>query len=297
MNAFGYFFHRIGSKLGILSERHRWGAINRETQILSEAEDLLGRLAWPDVKDIDDLSGEYWQIRDLDQQQEMLCQASLAADERNEQLRESLYDIEDAAEARLKGLRELKSKRMEEALGLMREIDQLKDWKEETKKKYTNLKSKIELMRRLGQNDEDISSEVVKTEAAMARLKEEFTGDLGDINAKTTAIETLENEIAGIEAELNESKSKVKEETAELTAEVGRLSKQIAELSAKIGALENAKSNFYFTVGHYLSNRLESRSPDIVAVLRKHRPLISRIFYYRRSIALNQQLTRQDKSR
>ena len=186
---------------------------------------------------------------------------------------------------------------MEEALGLMREIDQLKDWKEETKKKYTNLKSKIELMRRLGQNDEDISSEVVKTEAAMARLKEEFTGDLGDINAKTAAIETLENEIAGIEAELNESKSKVKEETAELTAEVGRLSKQIAELSAKIGALENAKSNFYFTVGHYLSNRLESRSPDIVAVLRKHRPLISRIFYYRRSIALNQQLTRQDKSR
>ena len=297
MNAFGYFFHRIGLKLGLLSERHRWGAINRETQILSEAEDLLGRLAWPDVKDIDDLSGEYWQIRDLDQQQEMLRQASLSADERNEQLRESLYDIEDAAEARLKGLRELKSKRMEEALGLMREIDQLKDWKEETKKKYTNLKSKIELMRRLGQNDEDISSEVVKTEAAMARLKEEFTGDLGDINAKTDAIETLENEIAGIEAELNKSKSKVKEETAELNAEVGRLSKQIAELSAKIGALENAKSNFYFTVGHYLSNRLESNSPDIVAVLRKHRPLISRIFYYRRSIALNQQLTRQDKSR
>ena len=283
--------------LGILSERHRWGAINRETQILSEAEDLLGRLAWPDVKDIDDLSGDYWQIRDLDQQQDMLRQASLSADERNEQLRESLYDIEDAAEARLKGLRELKSKRMEEALGLMREIDQLKDWKEETKKKYTNLKSKIELMRRLGQKDEDISSEVVKTEAANARLKEEFTGDLGDISAKTAAIETLENEIADIEAELNESKSKVKEETAELTAEVGRLSKKIAELSAKIGALENAKSNFYFTVGHYLSNRLESRSPDIVAVLRKHRPLISRIFYYRRSIALNQQLTRQDKSR
>ena len=42
MNAFGYFLHRFGSRLGLSSERHRWTAINRETQILSEAEDLLG---------------------------------------------------------------------------------------------------------------------------------------------------------------------------------------------------------------------------------------------------------------
>ena len=63
MNAFGYFFHRIGLKLGLLSERHRWGAINRETQILSEAEDLLGRLAWPDVKDIDDRNVKMIQLK------------------------------------------------------------------------------------------------------------------------------------------------------------------------------------------------------------------------------------------
>ena len=297
MNAFGYFFHRIGLATGLFSERHRWAAINRETQILSEAEDLLGRLAWPDVKDVDDLSGEYWQIRDLDQQQETLREQSLQADERNEELRDRLYDLEDAAEARQQTLRDLKSKRMEEALGLMREIEQLKEWKEETKKKYSNLKSKIELMKRLGQNDEQIEGEVVKTEAAMAKLKEEFTGDVGDINARTAQIEALEAEVAALDQELATGKTRTKEETAELSSEVSRLSKQIAELSAKIGSLENTKSQFYFTVGHYLSDRLESRDPEIVAVLRKHRPLIARIFYYRRSIAYNQLLTRRDKRR
>ena len=51
--------------------------------------------------------------------------------------------------------------------------------------------------------------------------------------------------------------------------------------------------------GMYFAALMKRHDPthDIVAVLRKHRPLISRIFYYRRSIALNQQLTRQDKSR
>lgn|GEM_PF-1388119 len=292
MNAFGFFFHHLSIRLSFGSERRRWAAINRETQILSEAEDLLGRLAWPDVKNVDDLSGEYWQIRDLDQQQQTLRDESLQADERNEILRDRLYEMEDAAEASLQSLRERKSKRMEEALGLMREIEQIKEWKEESKKKFQNLKSKIELMKRLGQNDEQISGEVDKTESAMARLKEEFSGDLGDINTKTAQIEALEKEVAALNEELVAGKSRVKEETAQLNIEVSRLSRQIADLSARIGALENTKSGFYFTVGHHLSNHIDSRDPAITAVLRKHRPLISRILYYRRSIAYNQRLTR-----
>jgi len=297
MNALGYYFHRLRARLGFHSERHRWAAINRETQILSEAEDLLGRLAWQDVKEVDDLSGEYWQIRDLDQQQQALREQSQQADERNESLRDKLHEMEHASSERLQSLRERKSKRMEEALILMRDIEELKDWKEETKKKFSNLKSKIELMKRLGQNDDQISGEVDKTESAMAKLKEEFSGDLSDITAKTEQIEALEKEVADLDQALVSGKTGIKQETAELNAEIGRLSKQIADLSAKIGSLENTKSGFYFTVGHYLSDQIDSRDPEITGVLRKHRQLISRILYYRRSIAYNQRLTRIGKRR
>lgn len=297
MNAFGYFLHRFGSRLGLSSERHRWTAINRETQILSEAEDLLGRLAWSDVKEIDELSGEYWQIRDLEQQQHTLRLQSQEADDRNESLKEKLHDMQDGAEHRFQALRERKTRRMEEALGLVRDIEELKGWKEETKKKFLNLKSKIELMKRLGQADDQISGEVEKTESAMAKLKEEFSGDLGDIKAKTDQIEALEKEVTSLDQELAEGKARLKQDTAELNVEIGRLSKQIADLSAKIGALENTKSGFYFTVGHYLSNHIDTRDKKIWPVLRKHRQLMSRIVYYRRSIAYNQQLTRVGKRR
>ena len=297
MNAFGYFLHRCGARLGFGAERHRWAAINRETQILTEAEDLLGRLAWTDVKDIDELSGEYWQIRDLEQQQDVLRRQSQEADERNEELKEKLHELEHEAQRRFQALRERKSKRMEDALVLLRDIEELKGWKEETKKKFLNLKSKIELMKRLGQADEQISGEVEKTESAMAKLKEQFSGDLGDIKAKTDQIEAAEREVSALDQELTEGKARLKQDTAELNAEVSRLSKQIAELSAKIGALENTKSGFYFTVGHFLSNNIDTRDQLIFRVLRKHRQLISRIIYYRRSIAYNQRLTRVAKRR
>jgi len=297
MNAFGYFLHRLGARLGLGNERHRWTAINRETQILSEAEDLLGRLAWPDVKDLDELSGEYWQIRDIEQQQQALRQQSQDADERNESLKEQLHAMEEAADQRFQSLRARKSKRMEEALVLMHDIEEIKGWKEETKKKFLNLQSKIELMQRLGQADDQISGEVEKTESALARLKEQFSGDLTDIKAKTDQIEAVEKEVASLDQELTDGKARLKQDTLEITAEIGRLSKQIADLSARIGSLENTKSGFYFTVGHFLSNHIDARDPEIFHVLRKHRQLVSRILYYRRSIAFNQQLTRVTKRR
>lgn len=297
MNAFGFFLHRLGSRLGMTSERHRWAAINRETQILTEAEDLLGRLAWPDVKDVDDLSGEYWQIRDLEQQQSVLRLESQEADERNEALKEKLQGMQETAENWLQKLREEKTKRMEEALVLMHEIEQLKEWKEETKKKFLNLKSKIELMKRLGQNDDQISGELEKTESAMAKLKEQFGGDTGEIRAKADRIEAIEKDVAALDRQLTEGKASIKLDTAELNIEIGRLSKQIAELSARIGALENTKSEFYFTIGHYLSDRIGARDPQIDPVLRKHRQLVSRIIYFRRSITYNQLLTRTGKRR
>lgn len=297
MNAFGYFLHRCGARLGLGAERHRWAAINRETQILSEAEDLLGRLAWTDVKDIDDLSGEYWQIRDLDQQQDGLRRQSQEVDKRNEELKEKLHQLEDEAEQRFQSLRERKSKRMEDALVLLRDIEELKGWREDTKKKFLNLKSKIALMKRLGQAEDQIGDEVEKTESAMAKLKEQFNGDLGDIKSKTDQIATAEQEVAALDQELNEAKARLKLDTVELNAEISRLSKQIADLSAKIGALENTKSGYYFTVGHFLSNHIDTRDPLIFRVLRKHRQLVSRIIYYRRSIAYNQRLTRVSRRR
>jgi chromosome segregation ATPase len=296
MNAFGYFLRRIAWQFGFKRERKRWGAVNRETQILSEAEDLLGRLAWKDIKGIDELSGEYWQILDMDQQQEKLREATRTTDAECEKLREALDAIQAKHEEQLAALKERKAKRMEEALNLMREIENLKEWKEGAKRKFTTLKAKLKVIRKQDEGSSEIEGEIEKTHSAMARLKEEFAGDIANIQSKTDAIEAIEKEVEEIERQLTDGKRLLKAETIELTTEVGRLSKQIAEYSAKIGSLENRKTAFYYQIGRFLSNNLDSREPAIREVLRRHRPLVSRILYFRRSIAYNQSLARRSRT-
>jgi chromosome segregation ATPase len=296
MNAFGFFLRRIAWQFGLKRERQRWGAVNRETQILSEAEDLLGRLAWKDVKGIDELSGEYWQILDIDQQQEKIREETRVTDAECEQLREQLEEIQSKHEEHLRALRERKAKRMEEALGLMREIEHLKEWKDGAKRKFVTLKAKLKVMRKHEEEASNIEGEVEKTHSAMARLKEEFAGDLAGIQSKTDGIEAIEKEVEDIERQLVSGKAVLKAATADLAANVGRLSKQIAEHSARIGSLENTKGEFFYQIGHFLSNNLDSKDPAIRGALRRHRPLVSRIMYFRRSIAFNQRLARRPRT-
>ena len=290
MNSIGFFFNRVAWQFGIRRERARWGAVNRETQILSEAEDLLGKLAWRDVRDIDDLSGEYWQIHDLQTRQEELRAETRRLTEKNEALQTQLDEIEGAHDAGFAELKEKKSRRMEEALGVMQALEQHKEWKETTKRKFLTLRAKVKV---LGKQDTDMSAEIEKTRASMNRLKAEFAEDMAEIEKKTAEIEKIEAEVTEIERQLSEGRAKLKEETGTLTSEISKLSKQIADISAKIGSLENEKGEFYYQVGHFLSQNLDSKEGAIRAVLKKHRPLVSRIAYFRRSIAFNQRLARR----
>jgi chromosome segregation ATPase len=293
MNSFGFFLRRIAWQFGFKRERQRWGAVNRETQILSEAEDLLGRLAWRDVKEIDELSGEYWQILDIDEQQEKLRQETRETDARCEALKAQLEEIQGREDQKVLELKEQKAKRMDEALALMREIEELKEWKEVTKRKFVTLKAKLKVIRKHEGEEIDLHVEIEKTKAAMAKLKQDFATDLGSIQSKTETVEAIEKKVDEIEKEVVASKTKVKADTADLANEVSRLSKQIAELSAKIGHLENTKADFFYQIGHFLSNNIDNRDRTIRATLRKHRQLVSRIAYFRRSIAFNQRLARR----
>jgi chromosome segregation ATPase len=245
------------------------------------------------VKEIDELSGEYWQILDIDEQQEKLRQETRETDGRCEILRAQLEEIQGREEEKLQEMKESKAKRMDEALALMREIEELKEWKEVTKRKFVTLKAKLKVIRKHEGEASDLQVEIEKTKVAMAKLKQDFATDLASIQSKTETIEAIEKKVDEIEKEIVEAKTRVKEETAELANEVSKLSKQIAELSAKIGALENTKADFFYQIGHFLSNNIDSKDRTIREALRKHRQLVSRISYFRRSIAFNQRLARR----
>lgn len=290
MNAIGFFIGRFAWQLGLRMERARWNAVTRETQQLAEAQDLLGKLAWPATATVERLSGEYWQLTDLHRQQQELREQSELLTNENQSAQERLYISEDAVEDDIDALRKQKSELMEKAVGIMDQVEEIKDRDSETRRRFTSLKGKLEVLKK---QPDDLSAEIYKTRQDLATLKDEHSHDLEAIAALEGDVQRLELAVQGIDAEISGLRDRHKTQTADLVLEIGKRSKQIAEISARVGAMEAQKNEFSFQIGQYLSNQIDNPDPGVRKVLSKYGPLVSRIIYLRRSIQYNQRLARR----
>ncbi len=291
MNALGFFIGRFAWQLGITMERARWNAVTRETQQLAETQDVLGKLAWPATASVERLSGEFWQITDLHKQQEELRANSEQLSRGNDEAQERLYVIEDALEDEIDVIRKRKAELMAKAVKIMDEVDGIKDRDSETRRRFTSLKGKLEVLKK--QEGAGFAEEIDKTRQHLAELKEEHTRDLAAIAALENDVQRVETAVQGIDAEIAGLRERHKTETAELVLEIGRRSKQIAELSARVGSLEANKNELSFQIGQYLSNQIDAPEPGVRQVLSHYGPLVKRIKYLRRSIQYNQRLARR----
>lgn len=291
MNAIGFFIGRFAWQLGLRMERARWNAVTRETQLLAEAQDLLGKLAWPHIDSIERLSGEFWQLSDLQKQQHEFREKSAQLTAENETAQDRLYVIEDAVEDDVDVLRQKKADLMARAMGIMDQVDEIKDRDAETRRRFTSLKGKLDVLKK--QQDGDYSAEIDRTRQSLAKLKEEHSKDLEAISELEAEVQKLELTVQGIDAEVTGLRDKHKAETADLVQEIGRRSKMIAETSARIGAVESQKNELSFQVGQYLSNQIDNPDPEVRKVLSRYSGLINRIRHLRRSIQYNQRLARR----
>lgn len=291
MNAFGFFLRRVAWQFGIRAERHCWSKVSRETQILTEAQDLLGRLCWRKADKIEDLTGEYWQLKDLDDQQEKLRVRSDEMLERIDHLKEVLDGIEDRYEDQVDVEREHKDEVLAEAASITREMEELRDEDEITRQKFRSLKLKLDVLKR--QEGVDLTEEMTKTRGAIHQLKLSHDEVRGILEQKEKLVRTVEGSVQGVDAKIAGLRERMREESADLVAEIGRLSKQVAEVSAKIGTLENSKTELSFQMGVYLSQHGESRDPELMHVLAECRPIMGKIAYLRKSIQYNQRLARR----
>lgn len=290
MNALGFFVRRLAWQFGIKQERNRWSAVTRETQLLAEAQDLLGKLAWPLCDDIEDLSGEYWQILDLDKKQQDMRELSEHLTAENEVAQDKLYEIEDRYDHQVQSILSRKRELMEKAVEIMNDVEEIKGRDSDTRRKFGSLKAKLEVLKR---QDGDYGAEIEKTRQTLVKLKEEHTRDLAEITGRETEVEKLEQAVQRIDEEVSARREQLKTETTELVSEIGRRSKQIAELSAKIGSIDTQKGDLSFQIGQYLSNAIDGREPGIQKALNPYRPIVAKIKSLRASIQYNQRLARR----
>jgi chromosome segregation ATPase len=290
MNAIGFFMRRLAWQFGIKKERNRWSAVTRETQLLAEAQDLLGKLAWPMCNEIDDLSGEYWQILDLDKRQQEMRDHSEKLTNDNEASQEKLYEIEDRYDNQVQSILSRKRELMEKAVVIMNDVEEIKSRDSDTRRKFGSLKAKLEVLKR---QDGDYSAEIERTRQTLVKLKDEHARDLAEITGRESEVEKLETAVQRIDDEVAARREQLKAETTDLVAEIGRRSKQIAELSAKIGSIDTQKGDLSFLIGQYLSNAIDGRDPGVQRALNAYRPIVAKIKSLRASIQYNQRLARR----
>ncbi len=290
MNALGFLMHRLAWQLGLKSERNRWAAVTRETQMLAEAQSSLGRFSWPLMEKVDHTSGEFWVLLDLDNQQRSIRELTEKLNSENERDQEILYTIEDRCEQDIAKIRTEKKTSVEEAQRLTQGMEALKDRDSDTRRRFANLKTKLEVLKK---QEGDYTDELEKTRLILQDLKTEHENNLEEISQIDTLVKVIEGTVGRLDEAVAARRRAQTDEATDLVSKIGRRSKQIAEGSAKVGLLENQKNELSFQIGQYLSDNIETRDQNLRQVLKRFRPITNRIKYLKSSILYNQRLVRR----
>ena len=92
MNALSYTVLRLARSVGVNNRHMHLRAARNESTLLSEAEDLLGHMAWEDVEEVVDLAEEYWSIVELEGQKGELYDEIRTLEEENRKLSDEHED-------------------------------------------------------------------------------------------------------------------------------------------------------------------------------------------------------------
>lgn len=273
----------MARSFGVANERNYLRVASQLTHYLSEAEDLLGRIAWKDVGDVPELGEEHWKIKEIEAQQDRLEEEIRGIEATNEKLTAKRDALELDSEERLAGISEKKTEAMRVAISLMHEIETSKAAGALTKKKYSGLRLKLKVLSEAGGDPDELAS----VQAAMDVLKSQYAIDKREIADLTEKIRAAEEVVGEIEGEIDSLRREARGRMAEMMNKVSKSSKLVADYTARIGSLDATKKALGFKIGTYLSKHANSGSPEIQPVLKKYRNILSKIAQLRQSIRYN----------
>ena len=289
MNAIGFTIRRVARSFGLKNEMNRRMAITRELQLLAEAEELLGHVAWRDSENIQEAAEGYYQIRDLEAEAIGLRKEIRGLETENNTLLAEQEDLEGSLERQIAQLSDAKFEAMQRTIAWMNEIENLKIDSEITRKKYSGMKLRLKSHTDSGAGQEEIDA----ARNNLIQLKEEFALETKEIVNRQTLVEETDAEISSLEDQIAETRESARARITTLMNTVGKSSNLVARYGAKLGSIEKNITDLSFEMGNFLSNNVNNPTPEVREVIRKHRTLISKIVSLKSSIRFNRILAGQ----
>ena len=285
-----YLIARVAQAFGYVRKAHRMGDAAREMHLLREAEAYLGLSIWENCKDIENLSVEYWNLRKLQKEHDVLqekintAESGLASahEERAHILEITPETNQELIDQRAEKLKELEAQATKRDLVVAQGRD--------VRRIYVGLKMKLEVLTQEASHPEEHQDEIQSVKQRLEELKNEFT-ELKNKRIKVgQEIEQGDAELDSIDEKLKNIRQDRRLKASDSFQVIGDCNKQLSVLHSEIGALETQMRLLHGEIGRYVS-RYYHNDPQCAAASASHRTLADVMRALRRSIALNLRLS------
>ncbi len=288
MNAFGYVVRRVLWQFGIKRAKKRWEIANRELQVLKEAEDLLGRVAWQEADEVEELTGEYWQLKSIESQEVALLEEIERLKEENDALEDKILDITDEVHEEIDRLVEQRNEIASEVDQFLLEIEEIREDASEIRHRFDGHKVKYKVLQ-AQEGVDPAGLERIKT--ILRDLKTAFNERKEQTIERNRQIEKIEERLIKVDEAIQAKRQEIGKRSAKVSQKIGENSKRLADQMAKVGAFAREKSELQSKIGLFLSANPDA-SEGLRKATRRHMDLVGRINYFRKSIQYNQRLAR-----
>ena len=290
MTSTRYFVARIAQTFGLFRRSHRLGDAASEMQLLREAEAHLGEMIWENVEGIEPLSVEYWNLRKLIKERD-LVNAKLAA------CQEVLDLAHEERTNLLNSTPEVHQELLEERTALLLNLEQLSYQRDqivadarEVRRAYIGLKMKLEVLSKETAGTTINHAEIHKVKARLVDLRTQFS----DLKQKRIhigeMIESGDAQVDAVDEKLNEKKQDRRLAASASFQVIGEGNRQFSIMRAESGVLDTRMRQLFAEIGRYVS-RHANQDPACAAAAASQQGLVEVMRALRRSIALNHRLT------
>jgi len=289
MTSSRYFIALFAKAFGYVRRSHRMGDAASEMHLLREAEGQLGAMIWQNVESIEALSVEYWNLRKLIKERDLVRAKLAACQEHLDQAHEERANL-------LNSTPEIHQELFDERAVLLHELEQLAHQRDqvvadarEVRRTYVGLKMKLEVLTKEATAAPPDEEEISKVKSRLVDLKQQFA-DLKQVRIHIgEQIEQGDLKIDLIDEQFKAQRQERRGSASVAFQVIGEGNREISIMRAESGLLDTRMRQLYGEIGRYVS-RHANHDAACAAASAKYHGLVDVMKALRRSIALNHRL-------
>jgi hypothetical protein len=286
MTSSRYLIARVAQAFGYFRRNLRMADAASEMRLLREAEAQLGAAIWEKVEGIEELSAEYWNLRKLIKEKEIVRQKLADCQVRLDQAHEERVNVLISAQQINQDLLDQRVELLMELEKLAHRRDEIVIEAREVRRIYDGMKMKLEVLTNESKGSEAGKEKIAEVKRRLAELKLKFSDLKKQRLLIGTETEAGDAKVDLVDEQLNEKK---KDRLMHAFQVISAGNKEISILRAESGLLDTQMRQLYAEIGRFVS-RNTHLVPTCAAAASSHQGLVDVMRALRRSVALNHRL-------